>query len=178
MTSAHEIIPGLWLGNMESSQDASFIKKNKIKAILNMTHDLPNKFQSSKHIEYGNVKVDDSLEEKDFKIMEHSLPYAVAFIHKNLDLEGKNIAVHCYLGAQRSAVATAAYLLKHHPEIAPTMAKAVKYVHSKRPIAWHNGESVNFDQALKAYKKTLSQPQVKQPSVSKPKTKRVSSGSK
>lgn len=137
-----------------------------------MTHDLPNKFQGSKHIdiEYGNVKVDDSLLDKDFKIMERSLPFAVAFIHKNRDLEGKNVIVHCYMGIQRSAAAVAGYLLKHHPEIAPTLSKAIKYVHSKRPEAWHNGESVNFDQALKSFKKSLGQPQVKPPATTPKRT--------
>jgi len=161
MTSAHEILPGLWLGNMEASQDATFIKKNNIKAILNATHDLVNKFQSNKNIEYGNIKVDDSLKEKDFKIMEKSLPYAAAFIHKNKDLENKAVLVHCFAGVQRSAACVASYLMTYHPEIAPTFSKAVKFVHSRRPEAFHNMESVNFDQALKAYRKTLTQPKLK-----------------
>lgn len=151
---AHEIIPGLFLGNEKASRDAKFFSRHKIRAVLNMTHDLPCRFRDLKNIEYGRVTVDDSLKPKDFKIMEESLPFAVSFIHKTLVLEKKPILVHCYMGAQRSAAAVAAFLMTHRPDLAPTYAKAIHYVHSKRPIAWHEGKFVNFDQALKAYRRT------------------------
>ena len=36
----HEIIPRLWLGDYESSQDMDFLKKNNIKLIINLSKTL------------------------------------------------------------------------------------------------------------------------------------------
>ena len=145
-----------------ASQDRAFVKRHKIKSILNMTHDLPCHFHGGGGrerairggIEYAIVPVDDSLKTKDYKIMEKALPFAVAFLHRNVDIEKNPTLVHCFAGAQRSATAVAAYLMTHRPDIAPSYEKAVKYVYSRRPAAWHEGEHVNFHQALRAYAKS------------------------
>lgn len=150
---AHEIIPGVYLGNEVASRDPKFFDAHKIRAVLNMTHDLPCPFKHRSTIDYATVPVDDSLKQKDFNIMENALPFAVSFIHKNVR-DKKPLLVHCYMGAQRSATAVAAFLMRHKPELAPTLSKAVKYVHSKRPIAWHNGKYVNFETSLKGYRKS------------------------
>ena len=38
---ADEILPGLWLGNLEASQDTAFLKEKRIDAVFNCTKNLP-----------------------------------------------------------------------------------------------------------------------------------------
>lgn len=147
--NAHLIIDKLWISNGETAQMTSFFKDNKITAVLNVTKDVPSKFKNK--LEYGRVYVDDSLKQVDYDIMTKCLPYCVEFIHKNRDIDGKNVLVHCHEGAQRSAVSVLAYLLKHHSDIAPTIKKGASFIHSKRPIAWHNNNAINFDQSISKY---------------------------
>ena len=38
---AHQIIPRLWLGNFNSSQDVNFLNRNRVSVVVNCTKDLP-----------------------------------------------------------------------------------------------------------------------------------------
>jgi protein-tyrosine phosphatase len=143
-----EILPGVWLGNHLSSEDKKFFKKNKIKAVLNTTKTLPNKFVSDK-IEYMKIPVNDQLKQLDFDLMTEYLPFAVSFIRKHV-IQKNNILIHCLAGKSRSAICMAGYLVKYHnmnPE------QSIKFILKKRPEAFFHGTSVNFDVALdKLYK--------------------------
>lgn len=154
---AHLIIDKLWISNGETSQIPSFFKDNKITAVLNVTKDIPCKFKNK--LDYGRVYVDDSLKQVDYDIMTKCLPYCVEFINKNRNIDGKNVLVHCHEGAQRSAVSVLAYLLKYHPDISPTIKKGANFIHSKRPIAWHNNNAINFDQSIYKYYNSYIKPQ-------------------
>lgn len=145
----NKIIDNLYIGTWLEASDPSFIKKNNINVILNLTTDIPNKFR--KKLTYARVSVDDSLEKKDFDIMTKHFPFIVEFIHKHRDLDNKNVLVHCYEGIQRSAVAVLAYLLKYHPNLAPNIRTGKKFIESKRPIVFHNGENINFYSSLYKY---------------------------
>lgn len=151
--NANLIIDKIWISDCDTSQSSKFIKNNKISAVLNMSKEIPNKFGNK--LDYGKVYVNDSLKQQDYDIMAKNLPYAVEFIHKHRDLDGKNVLVHCAAGQQRSCAAVLAYLLKYHPKIAPDIKKGGNFIHSKRPLAWHNNNAINFDQALGKYYKTI-----------------------
>ena len=60
-----EIVPGLWIGNMEAANDLHSLKKNNIKYIFNISRDIPNYYEIDKNFEYYNFQVDDSLLIKD-----------------------------------------------------------------------------------------------------------------
>jgi hypothetical protein len=138
-----EILPGVWLGNHLSSEDKKFFRKNKIKAVLNTTKTLPNKFVSEK-IEYMKIPVNDQLKQIDFDLMTEYLPFAVSFIRKHI-IQKNNILIHCLAGKSRSAICMAGYLVKYHnmnPE------ESIKFILKKRPEAFFFGTSVNFDAAL------------------------------
>jgi len=114
---------------------------------------VPNHFAHIKDIEYMRIPVDDSLKEKDFDLMYQYLPCIVEFIHKHADIAKQNIFINCYAGRQRSICAVVAYLMAKKNM---TMHEASKFVMEKRPEAFHHGLSVNFDQTLKKYSKTLN----------------------
>ena len=146
---ANLIIERLWIGDWESAHDPVFLKKNGITVILNMTKDIQNKFPTK--IEYSRVSIDDSLKQVDFDIMTKTLKYTSEFIHKHRDVDNKSVLVHCHQGMQRSCAAVLGYLLKYHSELAPTIKKGAKFIHSKRPEAWHHNNAINFDKSLEKY---------------------------
>lgn len=148
----NNIIPGLWIGNYRCAKNKEFFEKNKIKAVLNCTEDLPNTFACVKDIEYMRIPVDDSLKEKDFKKMLDYFPVIVEFLYKHVVLEKHNVLVHCWAGRQRSVVAVAAFLVKYFNL---TPSKAIKFLISKRPEAFHFGKSINFETSLNKYYRSL-----------------------
>ena len=148
----NKITDKVYIGNFQAAKDREFFQNKNIKAVLNCTKeiDVPNHFAHKKDIEYMRIPVDDSLKEKDFKLMYEYMPCIVEFIHKHADIAKNNILVHCVEGKQRSAISVAAYLVGKH---GMTPHAACKRVLSKRPIAFHAGLSLNFDQALEKYYK-------------------------
>lgn len=156
MPNQHEILPGLWVGNIEASQDSNFLKKNNIKAILNCTIHAPNKFSTNKY-EYMRIPVEDSLQKEDIELMKEYLPIGVAFIRKHLHLQNNNILVHCMAGKERSCSIVVGYLLKYFKkENKPlSIKKAYEFIIKKRPPAFFGGQSYNFHDSLIHYKKTI-----------------------
>lgn len=159
--SANQILPGLWLGNMGSSQDRRFLTKNNITVIVNASKHLPNKFKGD--IKYYRLAVNDpqvpkSLSDPDVFKMSAELPEIVKFIHKQRS-EGKNVLVHCHAGIQRSSTIVAAYLMKYviiciQPNCVSPKCKynaAVSHIIKHRPQAFYGGERLNFHAALKKF---------------------------
>lgn len=145
------ILPKLFLGNISSSLDKKFIKKNNIEVIFNCTNTLKNEFENS-NIIYHRIPVDDSLEEYDIELMKDYLPNYVKLIDKYLS-ENKAILVHCYAGRQRSAILIAAYLLYKYNY---SIEKAYEFIISKRPEAFHYGKSFNFHRSLLDFKNKIN----------------------
>jgi len=89
MSSANEIIKGIWIGDMNSAVDPYFFKKNNIKAVVNCTPDIETPFK----VEYLRLNLDDSLKKKDtYKMIEY-MPHAIHFIDKKRR-ENKNVLIH------------------------------------------------------------------------------------
>lgn len=152
LTRYNKIMPRIYVGNYEAAEDKNFIKDKNIRAILNCTKDVENKFCSNPDIEYMRLPVNDTLRENDFKMMYKFFPAAVEFIHKHADIQGNNILVGCVQGRQRSISTVVAYLMAKHNM---TPHEACKFVLEKRPEAFHHGLSLNFDQAINWYYKDL-----------------------
>lgn len=146
----NKIMDHIYLGNWQAAKDKEFFEKKKIKAVLNCTKeaDVPNHFAKNTSIEYMRIPVDDSLREKDFKLMYQYMPVIAEFIHKHVDIQKHNLLVHCVAGRQRSIIAVAAYLVAKHNM---TPHDACKFMLDKRPEAFHYGLSLNFEDSLKKY---------------------------
>jgi protein-tyrosine phosphatase len=149
----NKIMSRIFIGNFEAAKDREFFKKHNIRAVLNCTKEIPNHFAHNRDIEYMRIPVDDSLKDKDYNLMFEFMPVIAAYIHKHAVIQGNNILIHCVAGRQRSCGSAAAFLICHHNM---TPHEACQMIMQKRPEAFHFGKSLNFDQALNKYYKTLS----------------------
>ena len=142
-----EIIPGLFIGNMNTARNKMFIKNNRIGAVLNCTPDVPNYFSNQRvggdAVEYMRINLNDNAQ--DISKMYRYLPCAVSFIYKNLVLDRKPVLVHCHAGVQRSATMVVAFLMKTKNV---NLKEAVYHVLRKRPVVFARGKSINFEKAL------------------------------
>ena len=100
------IIDNLYLGN---ACDASYFYKLKnanIKAIVNVTKEIPNYFEED--FQYYNISLNDQNHENfTNEIFDKSCEFIDSF-------KGRNILIHCYMGSSRSATVMAAYLIKKY----------------------------------------------------------------
>jgi len=55
---AHEILPGIWLGNKRASENSKWMKENNITVVFNATKDIP--FSPTIKKQY-RIPVDDNL---------------------------------------------------------------------------------------------------------------------
>ena len=146
-----KIVNYIFLGNEISALSNKFLIENDIKFIINCTRDVPLKF--NKKIDYFRVPLDDSLKQKDIDLMTHFIPLIVQILEKNVKNK-INTLVHCHAGMQRSAIIVAAYILKDKK--LNSHKDALEFVIKKRVIAFFNGKSVNFEQSIIKYNKSLN----------------------
>ncbi len=143
--SYDEILPNLYIGNIDGAKNLSFLKDKKIKVIINCTKKIPNYYETQ--FEYYRIPVDDSLLEEDIDLMKGYLSEYVSIIDKSLN-SNKPVFVHCYAGRQRSACLIAAYLIFKYKF---SINKAYKFIINKRREAFHYGKSYNFHFSLIDY---------------------------
>jgi dual specificity phosphatase 12 len=128
--SANQIIPRLWLGDFNSSQDLDFLKKNRIMVIVNCTKDLP--FLKLPGIFKYRVPVHDNLEMTEILSMTDWIEKILPLIDHHYQ-KGRTILIHCAAGMQRSAIITLSYLYNYHTHNAGEALYAIK---SRRPIVF------------------------------------------
>lgn len=164
VVSAHEIMPGLWIGNQAAALDPEFL--TKIDVVINASKHIPFGSDSTINIRVpvndpGPVRIVDHLW-KDQDIMLEHLDDVVEKIWKHRK-SGKRVLIHCHAGAQRSAAIMTAYFIKHGAwskvpksfgSLSPIDLRMLKFETSarilvkKRPVAFFGGRSVNFRPAL------------------------------
>jgi protein-tyrosine phosphatase len=144
--SAMEIIPGLWIGDMDDAASYFFIKEKKIDIIINCTTDI-SFIVGELNLEKKRLSVEDSYadNEKLYKNMEYLVDYIYNALNKN-----KNILVHSKFGKQRAPTIVAGYFIKYGKV---DMHQAIKYIRMKVPTAFV--PSVNFEYALNQFSKTM-----------------------
>lgn len=71
-----EVLPYLYLGNAKNSADINQLKKYGITYILNVTPNVPNKFEDDKDFTYMQIAVADQLSQN----LSSFFPEAIAFI--------------------------------------------------------------------------------------------------
>jgi hypothetical protein len=161
----------LWLGNYKSALDPMFLKDNDISVVINCSVDLPYIYDILDPVNHGlnkletfRIPVYDSLLDQDIYIMEQYFHTVLPFILKKLLTEHKNILIHCYAGAQRSAICVTATLfvlvdndimqfdeIPNKTDKSKMMKKVIAYVLAKRPRAFSYGFRVNFKKSLETF---------------------------
>ena len=104
---AHEILPGLWLGNKYAALNNRWLKEQDITVVFNCTKDIP--FSPIIKKQY-RLPVDDNLKAEEIRNMtlwSHEAVYKVlAEYNKN-----QKVLVHCLAGVQRSATIVGMFLI-------------------------------------------------------------------
>lgn len=122
-----EVVPGVWIGDLQSAFDVEGLKKRNIFSIVTaMRGKVTIHATFNKH----QINVDDSANED---VLVHFLP-SISFIQNELD-KGRGVLVHCGAGISRSATIIAAYLM-HSLKLDP--ASAVDMIRTVRPIVEPN----------------------------------------
>ena len=142
---AHEIVPGLWLGNRVAALNDRWLKEQNITVVFNCTKDIP--FSPSIKKQY-RLPVDDNLKPEEIRNMtlwSHEAVYKVlAEYNKN-----QKILVHCAAGMQRSATVVGMFLIATK---GMTWQQAINYIQGIRLIAFRDtphfkDSMIAFDQS-------------------------------
>jgi len=139
---AHQIVPGVWLGNKRASENDKWLRDNNITVVFNATKDIP--FSTSIRKQY-RIPVDDNLQPEEIRNMtlwSHEAVYKLMAEHN----QNQNVLVHCAAGMQRSAAIVAMYLIATR---GMSWQQAITYIQGIRPIAFRPG--ANFRESLMAF---------------------------
>lgn len=139
---AHEIIPGIWLGNRNAALNRKWHKEKNITVVFNASKDIP--FSPEIKTQY-RIPIDDNLQPEEIRnltLWSHETVYKVLKEHNS----GKVVLIHCMAGMQRSAAITAMLLIAKRGY---TAEQAITYVQGIRPIAFR--PSVNFKDSILSF---------------------------
>lgn len=142
---AHEIVPGIWLGNKQAALNDKWLKEKNITVVFNATKDIP--FSPRIRKQY-RIPVDDNLEADEIRNMtlwSHEAVYKLITEHN----EGSNILVHCFAGMQRSACIMGMYLIAKK---GMRWFEAIPFIKDIRPIAFT--PQANFKASIIAFDKS------------------------
>lgn len=142
---AHEIVPGIWLGNKRASENAKWLKEEGITVVFNATKDIP--FSTTIKKQY-RIPVDDNLQPEEIRNMTLWSQEAVYKVMQEHN-QGNNLLIHCHAGMQRSAAIMAMYLIATRGYSAQ---QAIIYVQGIRPIAFR--PQANFRDSIGEFDKT------------------------
>ena len=154
MAHKNEVIKNLWLGNAVAASDVNFLREKHITLVVNCTKTLS--FVDD-HIRGIRIPVDDpgpgkTIRNPNINIMYRCLPLVSDIIYNEIN-KGGVVFVHCRAGIQRSACVVAAFLLTYLKESGKQISieRAKNIILEKRPVAFYEGENINFIEALEQY---------------------------
>ena len=167
----NEIIPNLFLGSIEASENFDFIDNKNISVIINCSKDIPNKFSlnllkpieeapkeirewlynNSYYIKYYRVPVDDSGKEIDIDDFYKYTLEILGSVKKEYE-SGKSILVHCLAGSQRSASFVCAFIMLYYKM---SLIESIEYLLSKKPNVFFFGNQINFKKALEKLERII-----------------------
>ncbi|CAG2230474.1 dual specificity protein phosphatase 7-like [Mytilus edulis] len=147
-----KVLPYLYLGNAQNSADLNQLKKFGIKYILNVTPNVPNKFEMDSDFKYLQIPVADQLSQN----LSAFFPQAIAFIDEARENEC-GVLVHCLAGISRSVTVTCAYLMqKQHI----SLNQAYDHVKQCKPNVSPNfnflGQLLEFEKSILCQNSTQS----------------------
>jgi protein tyrosine/serine phosphatase len=141
---AHEILPGIWLGNYVVAMDTVWLKQQEITCIFNCTKDIP--FHTAAHWIKSRYRlpVDDNLAKEEIDNMCSWAAEAVSKAYHEWRA-GHRLLIHCYAGRQRSAALVAMLLIL----LGKSADVAMKLIREKRPVAFF--PVANFERAIRQF---------------------------
>lgn len=142
---AHEIVPGIWLGNKKAALNDKWLKEKNITVVFNASKDIS--FSPRIQKQY-RIPVDDNLQPEEIRNMtlwSHEAVYKVMKEHN----DGNTILIHCFAGMQRSAAIMGMYLIAKK---GMTWNQVISYIQGIRPIAFN--PQANFKESLIAFDKS------------------------
>jgi hypothetical protein len=142
---AHEIVPGIWLGNKQAALNDKWLKEKNISVVFNASKDIP--FSPVIKKQY-RIPVDDNLQPEEIRNMtlwSHETVYKVI----KEENDGNKILIHCFAGMQRSAAIMGMYLIAKK---GISWTQAIPFIQGIRPIAFR--PSANFKDSLIAFYKS------------------------
>lgn len=139
--NATRITNNVWLGNLASAYDKTFLNNNKITYVISFYEDFNNS-NKSKHITYIHIPYTD----KELKNV-NMIPIlsSLADFINSCTKSNRNVLVHCKRGHHRSASVVAAYLLKHSDLTLPSV---LNYVRNLRPKALSKHKNMTYNLIL------------------------------
>jgi protein-tyrosine phosphatase len=174
MSFYNEIIPNLFLGDVEASQDDDFMSSKKISIIINCSKNLDNKYVSSlmKPVEnsseikktllsfsmvYYRIPVDSNGENAEIDIF---CNYTMKILYLIVDeyKKGKIILVHSLDGDQSSASFIIAFLMLYKNI---KLKASINYLSSKKNNLFNFGKVIIFKDALEKIENNLNISSVK-----------------
>ncbi|XP_022104973.1 dual specificity protein phosphatase 7-like [Acanthaster planci] len=139
-----EILPYLFLGSKQDSENLELLHKLGIKCILNVTPNIPNCFESN-GLKYMQIPVPDHWSQNLAKFF----PEAIEFIDEARKVN-HGILVHCLAGVSRSVTVTVAYLMQ---KLCLTLNDAYDFVKKRKNNISPNfnfmGQLLEFEQQLR-----------------------------
>ena len=136
----NEIVPGLWLGNIKSAYDKTFLNNYSIKHILTLYEAFDNNYKYS-NINYLTIPIRDKQMCNGNVNMNEFFDKMSEFIYKALKNK-ESVLVHCKKGHHRSAAVVAAFLIKYYKFDYLT---ATKYINKLRPCALRRDKCMSHD---------------------------------
>lgn len=143
-----QILPKLFLGNIEASKDIQFFKNNNIQAIVNCTENEPfhEYFENDSSKYKLRIDVKDSRETENIQLFYSKIDDAVSFIDDQINNKNNTVFIHCYWGFMRSATIVACYLIKRY-SFSPN--EAIQYIKDNRSMALN--KFYNFNDIIQLY---------------------------
>lgn len=139
---AHEIIPGVWLGNKRAALNDKWLIEKNVSVVFNATKDVP--FSTKAKKQY-RIPVDDNLKAEEIRNMtlwSHEIIYNLL---KEMNA-GNQVLVHCAAGMQRSAAIVAMCLIVKRGY---SWNQSITYIQNIRSIAFR--PSANFEDSIIAF---------------------------
>jgi len=171
MSFYNEIIPNLYIGSVEASQDNNFIFNNQISVIINCSKDIKNTYSlnllkpiedapkeiqnwlydNSYYIKYYRIPVDDNGKESEINNFYNYTMNILDIIYEEYK-NGKKILIHCLAGNQRSAAFVCAFLMLYKNI---SLDQSILYLLEKKPNVFFFGKTVNFKEALEKIERDI-----------------------
>lgn len=122
------ILPNLYIGNKNSSQDLEFIKNHNIDLIVNCSKNI--NFIELNNIKKVRIPIDDNRIFKNYEIIKYldCLDTIEKFRNKK-----KSVLIHCHVGSQRSATILLLYIMK---KLNYSYEEGFNLIKCKRPICF------------------------------------------